>query len=396
MKLTDDLYQWICEHRNDDPSKLRLRLHKQLTPELDFALLQIECRRKAAKKLPDTLANQRFVFPTTLSAEQCTSDLLAQFHSTLVDDGLKLIDLTSGLGIDVFHFAHKANSITAVELNPVVADALSVNAQTLGLDNVSVVNGDCVEYVANCHEHYDVAFIDPARRGANGQRLFALSDCDPDVTAMLPSLRKICRKVIVKASPMLDVTQTLRELPETTHLYVIGTQQECKEIVAVVDFEANVVEPQVIAVTLTKDAVSTCSFSHDMEADAVARYAIATEGQYLYEPYPSTMKAAPLKLLSQRYGVEKLHVNTHLYVSNDVVADFPGEIFKIERIIPFSSKEIKQFKNQYKQINVAARNFIMSADELRRKLNVKDGGNSRVIGCTMSDDSRVLLVVNRV
>ena len=188
MKLTDDLYQWICEHRNDDPSKLRLRLHKQLTPELDFALLQIECRRKAAKQLPDTLANQRFVFPTTLSAEQCTSDLLAQFHSTLVDDGLKLIDLTSGLGIDVFHFAHKANSITAVELNPVVADALSVNAQTLGLDNVSVVNGGCVEYVANCHEHYDVAFIDPARRGANGQRLFALSDCDPDVTAMLPSL----------------------------------------------------------------------------------------------------------------------------------------------------------------------------------------------------------------
>lgn len=396
MKLTDELYQWIEEHRNDDPSKLRLRLHKQLTPELDFALLQIECRRKAAKKLPETLSNPRFVFPTNLSAEQCTSDLLAQFHSTLVDDGMKLIDLTSGLGIDVFHFAPQAHSVTAVELNPVVVDALSVNTQILGLDNVSVVNDDCVNYVANSDVHYDVAFIDPARRGANGRRLFALSDCEPDVTAMLPSLRKTCRKLIVKASPMLDVTQTLRELPETTHLYVIGTQQECKEIVAVVDFETRVVEPQIIAVTLAKDAVSTFSFTHDSEANAVARYAVATEGQYLYEPYPSAMKAAPLKSLSQLYGVDKLHVNTHLYVSNEIVADFPGDIFKIERLISFSSKEIKQFKNRYKQINVAARNFIMSADELRRKLNVKDGGNSRVIGCTMSDDTRVLLVVNRV
>lgn len=396
MKLNDDLYQWIDEHRNDDPAKLRLRLHKQLTQDLDFAILQIECRRKAAKKIPKTLSNPRFVFPTTLSAEQSTSDLLAQFHSTLVEDNLKLIDLTSGLGIDVFHFAQKAQSITAIELNQIVAEALSLNAVTLGHDNITVINGDCVDYVANCDISYDVAFIDPARRGVNGKRLFALSDCEPDVTAMLPSLKKMCRKLIVKASPMLDVTQTLRELPDTTHLYVIGTPQECKEIVAVVDFETKVEVPQIIAVTLTKNSVSTYSFTQEFETNTVATYTNIVQGQYLYEPYPSVMKASPLKSLSHRYGVDKLHVNTHLYISDEIVTDFPGEIFIIDSIIPFSSKDIKRFKNQYKQINVATRNFIMTADELRRKLGVKDGGDRRVIGCTLCDDSRVLIVVSRL
>lgn len=396
MKPTDDLYQWIDEHLKDDPAKLRLRLHKQLTPELDFAILQIECRRKAAKKLPETLSNPQFVFPTALSAEQSTSDLLAQFHSTLVEDSLKLIDLTSGLGIDVFHFAPKAQSITAIELNPIVAEALSLNAVTLGHDNVIVINGNCVEYVANCDIFYDVAFIDPARRGVNGKRLFALSDCEPDVTAMLPSLKKMCRKLIVKASPMLDVTQTLRELPATTHLYVIGTPQECKEIVAIVDFNKEVSEPQIIAVTLGRDFSSKFEFKHLTELHSETTYAIPLEMQYLYEPYPSIMKSAPLKSLSQDYGIDKLHVNTHLYVSDEIVTDFPGEIFKIECIIPFSSKEIKQFKNQYKQINVATRNFIMTADELRRKLGVKDGGNNRVIGCTLCDGSRVLIVVSHI
>lgn len=396
MVMTDEILAWIEENIADDPAKLRLRFHKHMTPEIDFAIMQIECRKKSSKKLQNTLANKKFVFPTTLSAEQCTSDLLAQFHATLVNVGINIIDLTSGLGIDVFHFAPKSQTVTAVELSPIVADALKENAVTLGHDNVIVVNGNCVEFVENCNTSYDVAFIDPARRGVNGKRLFALSDCEPNVVAMLQPLKKMCGKLIVKASPMLDVTQTLRELPETSQLYVIGTAQECKEIVAVVDFKTKVETPQIIAVTLGKDSMSKFEFNNISESVAMVTYKVPAEGQYLYEPYPSVMKASPMKSLSQFYGIDKLHTNTHLYVSDDIVTDFPGDIYKIESITPFSSKEIKSFKSQHQQINVAVRNFIMSADELRNKLKVKDGGTQKVIGCTLCDGSRVLIVVCRV
>jgi tRNA/tmRNA/rRNA uracil-C5-methylase (TrmA/RlmC/RlmD family) len=240
IDISPEIYKWIEEHQDEDASKLRLRYHKQMTDELDFAILQIECRRKASKKLPETLQNKHFIFPTTLSAEQCTSDLLSSFHATLIEDGVSMVDLTCGLGIDVYHFAQGAKSITAVERNLDIAQAVMYNAGILGFSNINVQNTDCCEFIRNTEHHFDVAFIDPARRGNSGKRLFALSDCEPNVTAILDDIKEKCDKLIIKASPMLDISQVIRDLPGVTEIYAIGTPQECKEIVAIVDFKSSV------------------------------------------------------------------------------------------------------------------------------------------------------------
>lgn len=396
IDISPEIYMWIEEHQDEDASKLRLRYHKQMTDELDFAILQIECRRKASKKLPETLQNKHFIFPTTLSAEQCTSDLLSSFHATLIEDGVSMVDLTCGLGIDVYHFAQGAKSITAVERNLDIAQAVMYNAGILGFSNINVQNTDCCEFIRNTEHHFDVAFIDPARRGNSGKRLFALSDCEPNVTAILDDIKEKCDKLIIKASPMLDISQVIRDLPRVTEIYAIGTPQECKEIVAIVDFKSSVEKVRVNAVTLDKEKIVKYSFEQNEEQNASPFYAMPQGYEYLYEPYPAIMKVAPFRLLSGKYNVAKLHSNTHLYTSKDIILDFPGEIFKIEDIIPFSSKEIKKFSSQYSKINVATRNFIMPTDDLRRKLKIKDGGDKRVFGCTIFDDSRQLIVVSEM
>ncbi len=396
LKLTSEIFKWIEEHQNDDVTKLRLRYHKQMTAELDFAIMQIECRKKATKKLYQTLQNKQFVFPTTLSAEQCTSDLLSKFHATLIDDGVSLVDLTSGLGIDVYHFAQKAKSVTAVERIPEIAQAVIYNAEILRLNNVDVENVDCCEFVKKTNKHFDVAFIDPARRGDGGKRLFALCDCEPDVTVLVNEIKKKCNKLIVKVSPMLDISQVQRELPGISEIYAIGTPQECKEIVVILDFVTKTKFIKIHAVTLDKEKTIKISFIKDEESNSLITYQLPQEGGYLYEPFPSVMKIAPFKLLSKKYNVGKLHSNTHLYTSHIYRDEFPGEVFKIEHIIPFSSKEIKRFSMQYPQINVATRNFMMSADDLRLKLKVKDGGDKRVFGCTILEGSRHLIVTSKV
>lgn len=396
MELSEEMIGWIDAHRNDDTSRLRLKYHDNPNfKKIDFMIMQIECRKRAGRKLPKMLQNPRFVFPTSLSAEQCTSETLAEVHAGMVV-GDKVLDMTCGLGIDAFSIARKVASITAVEINPDVAEAARYNSESLWLDNVEVITGNCVDFLRDTDEVYDTIFIDPARRGAGGKRLFALAECEPNVVELLPELSRRCRRLIIKASPMLDVTQVVRELGNVNEIYVIGTVQECKEVVAVVDFDNLNGGLSLHAVTLGRDfGRNEMVYSVEEENAAEAIMGEPTIGGYLYEPYPSVMKAAPIKLLSRRYGVEKLHANTHLYMSCKALVDFPGERFRINDIIPFASNALKSIGKKYPTINVAVRNFIMTADELKRKLKVKDGGEKRLIGVTVSGNRRVILIVSR-
>ena len=388
-ELSEDIIKWIDEHRNDDTTKLRLSCRKKDDASIyKYAIMQIECRKKAAKKLHNTLKSPHFIFPTTLSAEQCTSDDLAEFHSILINEGETILDMTSGLGIDAFHLAQKAKHVTAIDLNENVAQALSINAKALNITNFTGINADSVEYLKNSTEHFDTIFIDPARRGDGGKRLFALSDCQPNVVELLELIKQHCNKLIVKASPMLDATQVLRELPDTTDLYAIGTRQECKELVAVIDFNNHEEAPTLHCITEQIDF----TFTHETEANAMVQYGNITEDMYIYEPYPAVMKMQPSKTVSQHYNAIKLHQHTHLYASIDKIADFPGDCYKIERIYPFSSRTIKEITKDFPRANVAVRNFILSADELRKRLKIKDDNKYRLYGVTVANGDRLLIV----
>ncbi|WP_287211327.1 methyltransferase domain-containing protein [Muribaculum sp.] len=386
-----EFWQWVSDNSHADT--MRLRLSAKKAAWTDLAITQIECRKRADAKIPKELAFESFLFPTALSAEQCTSDTLAAFHAGLVSPGASVTDLTAGLGIDSFHLASTCREVTAVEIQPEVARALEHNASVLGLGNVTVVCADCCNYVAALHDKaFDVAFIDPARRGKDNCRLFSLHDCQPDVTWLLPKLARIARKLIVKMSPMLDISSVVSDLPGTTDVYAVGSHRECKELVAVVDLDNDAVTEALIHIWTPN---AHLVFTRAEEAGARSEYGIPQQGWYLYEPWPVTQKAAPYKLLCSRFGVLKLSANTHLYTSPDKIDGFPGTCRRVINILPFSSSVLKTFARTYPHIDVAVRNFPMEADILRRKLKVKpaDECGLRLMATTVASDNERLMMV---
>lgn len=399
MQYTQQIFEFIKEHYNDDVSKMRLKYHGVVGDiDYNFAITQIECRHKYGKKLSKTLSKyDDFVFPDTLAGEQCTSDTLANFHSMLIKDGECVCDLTTGLGIDCFHVAAKALKVISIERKPQLVEALQHNALGLGCLNVEAINGDSCEMLLAGNLSGDVAFIDPARRSQSGGRVYALSDCEPNVVEMLPTLSRYFKRLVVKMSPMLDVTQTLRELPGTTDVYAIGTRAECKELVAVVDLSGTLHEAKVHAVTVNSDnSYSDFVYSISEENGAPTPiYADINRGDFVYELSPAVMKAAPLRLISERYGLHKFHANTHVYFSHDLKIDVPAEVWQVEEIIPWQSKMIKRVKNMYAKMEIAVRNFGMSADALRTKLAVKQGGDYRLLGVTDKNENRLMLILKK-
>ncbi|MBD5218628.1 MAG: hypothetical protein HDS72_00065 [Bacteroidales bacterium] len=399
--MNTEFYNWIDQHMADDPARLRLKFAGKQVPGVDVAaaIVQIECRRKFGTKLAQTLASfPQFYFPSTLAGEQSTSDLLARYHASLVPEGLAAADLTAGLGIDALHFAARASSVVAVERNKELTDALRFNADGLHVENLEIVNGDCRDFVDRCiaeGRRFGAVFIDPARRAADGSRVFALADCEPDVVAMLPKLKQICRLLVIKASPMLDITHTIGELsPAPLSVMAVGTPTECKELMMLIDFGAEAPYSTMIeAVTLTADGAETFAFTADAERNAeMPATAPLAEGNYIYEPSPCLMKTGAFRLVADRYGLRTFQPNTRLFHSPEKIDNFPGTCWRVVKIFPYASRVIKRFAREYPAVNVAVRNFGMSADALRARLGVRDAGPLRLYGLTDSRDEKLLVL----
>ncbi len=378
---------WVRAHASEDPAALRLKwAGKPLPFPADVAILQIESRQRHGKKLSATLErNPDFIFPTALSGEQCTSDALAAYHASLTEGARTAVDLTAGLGIDAMAIAATGAEVTAVERDPAVADALRMNAPS-----IHVINDDCRRFVAEyAGPRFDIAFIDPARRSATGGRVYSLADCEPDVVSMLPELRRICKTLIVKMSPMLDINHTLALLPGTSRLIALGTATECKELVAVVPFEEPADVPLITAATAEADLIS---FTLPEEAAAQASYGMPKAGMWVYEPLPPVMKAAPFNLLCQRYATQALAPNTHVYISDEPRPDFPGRARRIVEVLPYSSGVLKRFASRWPKADVAERNFSVGAAEVARKLKVRPGESPRVLAVTAVGGEKLLIV----
>jgi len=382
MTIDDDILTWIKLHANDDVGRLMLKYGSD--PVLKFAIVQIDCRKRTAKKLSETLKCDRFIFPTVLSSEQATSDALAKFHATLIPTGGSVIDLTCGLGIDTFAFAHIASHVTSIELNKDIATAAQLNANSLGLDNVTVINSDCSEFITDPQLHSDIIFIDPARRGSGGKRLFALSDCSPDVPSLLKRMLDIAPTVIIKASPMLDITHTIRELHNVTRIIVTGTTRECKELIIICNRGTALSLPAIEAVTIHNGSVID-SFDFNLLSETSAlplKISMPTAGNILYEPHPAIMKTAPYKQLSMKFNVAACDVSSHLYLSTDTVDNFPGKAYRIEAVYPFNKQGIRQLTSSYKAFDITVRNFPITPPELAKKLKSTSSANARLFATT--------------
>lgn len=303
----------------------------------------------------------------------------------MVSSGLRIADLTCGLGIDAFHLARHAAEVTAIELDTTVAGAIEPNARALGLNNVTAVNADCKEWLRETESgSFDVCFIDPARRGDDGRRLFSLHDCHPDVTELLPEIFRVSGRLIVKMSPMLDIDVILRELPGTERIYVLGTRGECKEIVADVSaaFEG---EPEIVIETVGHPKFR---FRKNELPEATEFGGEVKPGDTIGEPWPTIMKACPRAALSGR----KLHPETHLWLNPD--KDFPGKLYRVDSIEEFSSGNIKKLARQSIEASVAVKNLPITAAELSKRLKVKESAEHRLVGCTVFPTRRLLLFLS--
>lgn len=389
------LLKFIADNSLSDLCKLRLKYHgKDAGFDVDFALIQIKCRRKCSHKLRNFTNNKLTIFPSVIAAEQSSHEAVASFHASFVGKDWDVIDMTAGLGIDSMAMAKKCRMIVSCESDQIKANALSYNAKISGIDNLLTENTDSVKYITGSDRHYDLIFVDPARRGEENARLYNFHDCQPDILSIMPMLLERGSKVMIKASPLLDITQTIRDIPSISSIRAISVNGECKEILVETGTGTSTILAEAIDLHNNGDIISRFSYGivdeangkHDEDlnnsfnedssfesSQSAVRYAGISDIKpdlYLYEPNAPMMKLSPWGELSQCFPtLSKLAPSSHLFISPDLIPDFPGRILKIVSLPDKKDrKALKDFP-----VNIVSRNYPLSAVELRKKLKAKEG-----------------------
>lgn len=377
---------FIRDHAGDDVRQLALQAARYPQVDMRVAATQIEGRRLAATKLPSWAAADGIVYPVRLSLEQCSSEQTARYKASLVD-GKRLADLTGGFGIDCSYMADRFGEVTYIERNEELCRIARHNFALLGKP-ITVINGNSEEQLAALPPQ-DWIFLDPARRDTAGHKVVALSDCEPDVSRLEPSLLQKAPHVMVKCSPMLDISQALRELQGVSAVHVVSVSNECKELLLVLGKDVPS-ELTIHTVNFHGGQAQTFTYTPSEETAATCNYAPAV-GRYLYEPNSSLMKAGCFRLPVARWGLQKLHKNTHLYTSDTLVKEFPGRIFEVKSTDGFGKNELKRLSSELKKANIAVRNFPERPEALRKRLKLSDGGDIYLFATTLADDRRVLI-----
>ena len=343
------------------------------------------------------------------------------------------VDLTGGFGVDFSYIASRLGVKSMyVERQAHLCEAAKENFERLGLKNVSVKNGDGIEVLHSFASKKDDAaseslgiteeqsrsllktnlglkliFIDPARRDDAGNKVVSLKDCTPDVTVLQEEMLSKADYVIIKLSPMLDWHRAISELSHVREVHIISVNNECKELLLVLsarnmsEMEVSSADGEVkhagsLRIYCINDAQSFVCDESDMETSSV-KIAPSTleEMQYLYEPNASLMKAGCFGVLSGRYDARMLSKNSHLFVSQAPIEAFPGRSFRIIAISSFNKKELKRHLSGITKANIATRNFPLSVAELRKRLKLKDGGETYIFATTLSDESHVLVITEK-
>lgn len=312
---------------------------------------------------------------------------------------IEFADLTGGFGVDFSYIATQLGVKSMyVERQKHLCEAAKENFERLGLKNVVVKNGDGVEvlHAIPNHSGLRVIYIDPARRDDAGNKVVSLQDCTPDVTSLQEEMLQKAEFVVIKLSPMLDWHRAVSELRCVREVHVVSVNNECKELLLVLSAR-NMGENNHLRICCINDTQSFVCDDAEMTS-SVARIAAADldSVQYLYEPNASLMKAGCFGVLSERYSVSMLSKNSHLFVSQSPVVDFPGRSFRIRAVSSFNKKELKRQLQGIVKANIATRNFPLSVAELRKRLKLKDGGETYIFATTLSDDSHVLLITDKI
>ncbi|MCC6459230.1 MAG: hypothetical protein IT260_02090 [Saprospiraceae bacterium] len=389
--LPESVQNFIREHLLEDPVRLLLSAHRYPGMPMPLAVAQIEALRKVQHKIPSWY---RFdlEFPAQLSLEQASSEATARFKAALIPSGRHMADLTGGMGVDAFFFAQAFEQLTYVERNPALAALARQNFAALGATGIRVVEADTLDFLQQDSASFDLIYLDPARRDAPGRRVFQLSDCQPDILAIQATLLQKAPKVLLKTAPMLDLQQAVAQLGTVTHIWVVSVDNEVKEVLYLLENEAP--PPADIPVEAVCLGEPTRSFVFSRAEEQSAGVAFSAPLDYLYEPDAALLKAGAFKCLAQRFGLYKLHPNTHLYTSTQALPDWPGRAFRVEAVLKYDRRAV-QAALPDGRANVAVRNFPDTAEAVRKKLGLKDGGAGYLFGAIVLGLQHPVLVLGK-
>ncbi len=376
--------------------------YKHLTDnEWRWFLQQVEGRERTADKLPTFAAIDDWWYPVRLSCEQCSSELAARYKASLISiDRLSranfkfqisnFADLTGGYGVDTYFLSEHFEHTDYVEQN---AELCRIAAHNFADKPISVHNTSAEEFL-NTAGQYDLIFLDPARRDSHGNKVFRLEDCTPNVVELLPTLLAHGKRLLLKLSPMLDLTQAVHALSAVTwDIYVVAIKNEVKELLLLSGGTG-----QITAIDLAQQD-QAFTFTREEESNSVANFKSQISNflslrndyfKFIYEPSAAILKAGAYKLIAARFGLHKLDVNTHLYVSDALVPDFPGRVWKIKEQITNHHGSADRQKLQITNANVLVRNYPLTPDALKKKLHLRDGGSAFVIGCRVGGKPMVI------
>lgn len=387
MPLNPEISRFIREHLDDNPDQLLWKKNEYPDDRVVVAVEQIQARENIKEKLPSWYACRDIFYPSKLSTEQSSSETTAPYKARLAT-GNSLCDLTGGLGVDTYFFSRQIDKVTYVERDESYCEAARSNFLALGATNIEVIHADATTVASQVIA--DTYYIDPARRTTDNKRVFALTDYAPNVLELKEALLRQGQRLIIKISPMADLSAVLQLLPETTDVHVVSVRNECKELLFVLGKTPASQTVNIHTVNFTTDTEQYFSFLLEEEKDAQPRYT-SHIGSYLYEPNSSVLKSGAFKLVANRYGLEKLHPHSHLYTSDHLVADFPGRTFQVKEILDFSSKLLKQISRTIPKANITTRNFKLSVNEFRTRSKIKDGGTTYLFATTLNDGRAVIV-----
>ncbi len=399
---TEDFNHFVRMHIEDDLPRLVLDAAKYPNVDVRAAAMQIEGLRKIKDKLPEWHACSDIVVPAPVSAEQCSSAFTGEYKQRFVTPGTLVYDLTGGLGVDSFYFARAGARVLYAEPANALCRAALHNFKTLGCArNITVIQSTAEslwDFLTDFPSP-DLIYLDPSRRADDNSRIYDLEACSPNVVELRERLLQKAPRVLVKISPMADISRIITLLPATTEIHILSVRNECKEILALMERES--------AKTDSPRIICEPGFNFLMEEEARASAErevllgnrVPAPGCYLYEPDASVMKSGAFFLTAQRFGISKLHTNSHLYCSEKPVEGFPGRGFIINRVLPFSSRELKKLSILYPKANLAVRNFPLSVALWRQRTGIAEGGDNYLYGTTVrtgSGDGHFIICTTKI
>lgn len=384
--LHKDVQQFITDNLKSDITKLIFKGSPFIDVSVQELANQIVAKQKSINKLPSWFSTENIYYPEKISIEQTSSEVTAKYKSKIVS-GKNIIDITGGFGVDCFYFSEHFKVVTHCEINNNLSEIVKHNYQQLKKENITTFSGDGLQFLKDSEENFNCIYIDPSRRNDIKGKVFLLKDCLPNVPENIDFLFSKTNQILLKNSPILDITSAINELKFVKEIHVVALQNEVKEVLFLLEknYEETI---EIKTINIGKKEVQKFNFKEN----AFSNYSEPLN--YLYEPNSAILKSGAFHQISRQLNVFKLHQHSHLYTSENKL-EFPGRVFKIINIIPYDKKKIGKLLPE-KKANITTRNFPKTVDKIRKETKIKDGGDTYLFFTTINSNDLVVVFCKKI